>query len=273
MTSLSSKNEPAGGTVSRVLALLSCFAERQEWSITDLAARLSLPKSTIHRLLRLCRDAGFIEAQSGSIYSVGIEFNRVSAIVAAQAPLVRFGLPLIQDIAYECQEVSILAVLVPEKLKMTYLAKADPSEDFRYHIDLNVLKSICWGACGRTMLAYLPEAQIVKAVSEAGASPSGTPFNEASLRSDLESIRKRGYYISRGQHRETAVGVAVPFFGPDGAIKGSIGISIPTFRFRNKMVPGLVKPMTEKARKITYFLGGPVEHHLLPNKDSSFAAR
>jgi DNA-binding IclR family transcriptional regulator len=254
-TSLTAKGE-AGGTVTRVLALLNCFAERPEWSVTDLAQRLDLPKSTTHRLLQLCKDNGYIDAQPGGAYSVGVEFSRVAAMVAARAPLARFASPLVQDLAFQCHEVAFIAALVPDKLRMTYLTMADPSDEFHYHIDLHVLKSLCWGACGRAILAYLPPARVEQAIAEAGDSPSGMPFDEAALRLDLQSIRKRGHYISRAQHRQTAVGVGVPFFGPDGAVKGSLGLSIPLLRFREKMVPGLVKPMAACASKITYFLGG-----------------
>jgi DNA-binding IclR family transcriptional regulator len=102
----------------------------------------------------------------------------------------------------------------------------------------------------------MPPARIEQAIAEAGDSPSGMPFDEAVLRQDLETTRKRGYYVSRGQHRQTAVGLGVPFFGPDGAVKGSLGLSIPTLRFREKMVLGLLKPMNACAGKISYFLGG-----------------
>jgi DNA-binding IclR family transcriptional regulator len=194
--------------------------------------------------------------QSGGVYSVGMQFSRVAAIVAARAPLARFASPLVQDLASQCQEVAFIAELVPDKLRMTYLAKADPSDEFHYHIDLHVLKSLCWGGCGRVILAYMPPARVEQAIAEADDSPSGMPFDETVLRQDLQAIRKRGYYISRGQHRQTAVGLGVPFFGPDGAVRGSLGLSIPLLRFREKMVPGLVKPMKACAGKITYFLGG-----------------
>jgi DNA-binding IclR family transcriptional regulator len=249
----------AGGTVTRVLAVLNCFAEQPEWSVTDLAQRLELPKSTAHRLLQLCKDNGYIDAQAGGVYSVGVQFSRVAAMVAARAPLARFASPLVQDLAFQTQEVAFMAELVPDKLRMTYLTMADPSDESHYHIDLHVLKSLCWGGCGRVILAYLPPARVQQAIAEAGDSPSGMPFDEAALRQDLQAIRKKGYYVSKAQHRRTAVGVGVPFFGPDGAVKGSLGLSIPLLRFRDRMVPGLVRPMIECASRISYFLGGSGE--------------
>jgi DNA-binding IclR family transcriptional regulator len=170
--------------------------------------------------------------------------------------LARFASPLLQDLAFGTGEVSFLALLVADKLRMTYMAKADPSDEFRYHIDLHVLKSLCWGGCGRAILAHLPEAHVARAIAQAGPSPTGMAFDEAALRVDLTAIRKRGYCLSLAQHRQTAVGVGVPFFGPDGAVKGSLGLSIPSFRFTEKMVPALVKRMTLSAQKISYLLGG-----------------
>jgi IclR family KDG regulon transcriptional repressor len=251
------KEEIGTGTTARVLALLSCFGERQEWTIAELAARLGLPKSTTHRLVNLCSESGFIEANGGGCYSVGPEFSRVASQVAMHSPMLRVGTRLIRAIADQCKEVSVVAAAVPEKLAFTYLAKAEPSAEFRYHVELNVLLPLAWGACGRSILAHLPQAQVEHVVARGGPSPSGAPFDAGALLADLDFIRKKGYCVSRGQHKLTAVGIAVPFFGAGGVVRGALGMSIPTFRFKAGVVRPLVDVLEARAREMTYALGGP----------------
>jgi IclR family KDG regulon transcriptional repressor len=247
--------ETSSGTVSRVLALLSCFGERDQWALGDLSARLGLPKSTTYRLMGLCRAEGFIASLGGGLYGVGGELSRIASLVTAQTSVVAYGSDLIREIASQCQEVAVLAEAIPEKLRMTYVAKAEPSEDFRYHIELNRLNSLCWGACSRAILAHLPDEQIRQAIEEGGNSPSGAHFDAPALLADLETVRAREFCVSIGQNKETAVGIAVPYFGTQG-VKGAIGISVPTFRFRNKMVPTLVSALARQAQKLTHRLGG-----------------
>jgi DNA-binding IclR family transcriptional regulator len=251
-----SATQVGSGTTERVLALLGCFGERAEWSVGDLAAHLALPKPTVHRLLTLCKDQGFIAAAGGGVYGVGTEFSRIASQVVAQDDLVRTGTRLIEDMAHSCGEVVILAAAIPQKLSMTYLAKAEPTEDFRYHVELHTPLSLCWGACGRSILAHLPKATVDLAIANGRPSPSGAPFDTAALRRDLQLIRKNGYCVSLGQHKLTAVGVAVPFFGAGGQVRGSIGFSVPTFKFRNKMVRPLSDTLAAACQELTYVLGG-----------------
>ena len=49
--------EKETGTVRRVLLLLSCLADHQGDSAQSLAARLNLPRSSVHRLLAMLRAA------------------------------------------------------------------------------------------------------------------------------------------------------------------------------------------------------------------------
>lgn len=249
-------NTMTTSTVGRVLLLLGCFGEQDEWTIGALAARLSLPKSTTHRLVALCRDYGFIESCDTSSYRAGVELCRVSSLINAQNPMLWHGKQLLRQVAHECGEVAVLAAAIPERLTMTYLAKAEPSEDFRYHIELNVHTSLCWGACGRVILAHLDLKQVDSVIAGGIASPSGAKLDETSLRENLQEIRTIGYCISIGQNKETAVGVAVPVFGPRGEIRAAMGVSVPTFRFSQKAVPNLLTSLRKHAKLLAYNLGG-----------------
>lgn len=259
MDDTATRDEVGSGTTERVLALLACFGERERWAIGELSARLALPKPTVHRLVTLCKERGFVVPLGGGVYGVGTEFRRIAAQVVAQDPMLRVGRPLIEVLAHRCGEVVILAAAIPERLSMTYLAKAEPSEDFRYHVELQTPLSLCWGACGRTILAHLPPPTIAQAIAGGRPSPSGAPFDAELLRADLAQIRVSGYCVSQGQHKLTAVGVAVPFFGAGGIVRGSIGISVPTFRFRSKLVRPLTTALSAAAREMTYALGGEVD--------------
>src|ERR1700730_9832348 len=54
------------GTVVRVVDLLRSFAEGPaQWSLSEIAERVALPRSTTHRLLQLLRSQGFVDADDG----------------------------------------------------------------------------------------------------------------------------------------------------------------------------------------------------------------
>ncbi len=52
--------------------MLSRFGERQEWRLGALAQELDLPRSTVHRLLNLCRAQGFVDTDGHGNYGPGL---------------------------------------------------------------------------------------------------------------------------------------------------------------------------------------------------------
>ena len=78
--------EEATSTVVRVVRLLQCVAEMGgEISVKEFAQRLSLPPSTVHRLLKLLMTQGLIEQRATTQrYRAGRELFRISSLITRQ---------------------------------------------------------------------------------------------------------------------------------------------------------------------------------------------
>src|SRR3974390_2871495 len=85
------------GTVARTLQLLCCLGEQEHWRISALAQRLDLPRSTVHRLLNLCRAQGCVETDGHGDYRPGLSLYRLAGRLSFQMPLRRILLPLLTE--------------------------------------------------------------------------------------------------------------------------------------------------------------------------------
>jgi IclR family transcriptional regulator, KDG regulon repressor len=244
------------GTIARTLQLLCCLAEREEWQLSALAQRLNLPRSTVHRLLNLCRAQGFVDTDGRGMYAPGLALYRLAGRLSFQMPLRRIVLPLLSEFTRRFGETSLLTVLDRAALKMFFAAKAEPSAPMRYVIETNALGPLGWGATARAILAYLPEAEIAEVIRRAEPSPvDGRPLNAKELLKSLADIRAKGYAITQQQRTPEGVGLAVPFFDAAGQVVGDVGMTVPTFRFRPRDEPGFVRALTDMANKISQALG------------------
>ncbi len=253
------------GTVSRTLQLLGCLAEREVWGVSALSKRLNLPRSTVHRLLNLCRGQGFVDSAGSGHYGPGLALFRLAGRLSFQMPLRRIVLPLLTEFTQQFGETSLLAVVDRNELKVFFAAKAETSAPMRYVIETNTLGPLGWGASARATLAYMSEAEIAEVIRRAEPSPvDGRPLDPKELRKSLIDIRTKGYAITEKQRTPEGVGISVPIFDAADRVVGNIGVTVPTFRFRPRDEPILVRALEKMAATVSEALGSTISHRVTP---------
>jgi DNA-binding IclR family transcriptional regulator len=251
-------SEEATSTVVRVVRLLQCVAEvGGEISVKEFAARLSLPPSTVHRLLKLLMTQGLIEQRATTQrYRAGRELFRMSSLITRQVDFEEIARPILSDMRDACHETCYFAMYLPASRRFVGSVVARSPHPLGYHFEPLMEQKVAWGAVGRCMLAYLQEEEIRKAVEEAGASPAGNPppsFKE--MKAILKDIRDRGYASAEGEIFPEAIGFARVVFDADGNVMGSLGITMPMLRYRASMHKQLANLVMGKARDLSKALG------------------
>lgn len=255
-----SKDTKTGtGTAERVMTLLTLLADSAgPVSVRAAADDLGLPPSTTHRLLNLLVQGGFASFdQAGSTYSVGSEFFRLSARVAATVSPAAIARGVISDLASRYDETVLFGLLLPTTGKISFIERADGQNKLLYRIDMNTPLSLVWGASGKAALAYMPEAEMNEILAQEGASPATgeMPASSAALAAELKAIREAGFCVSHGEKLPGALGIAAPVFDPHGVI-GTICMTMPQARAPTVSTAELGGEVAISARELTHKLGG-----------------
>lgn len=245
------------GTVHRVLRLLACFAERRHWTVNELAVRLDLPRSTVHRLVGLCKPLNFLSQQADGRFEPGVGLYRLAGVLAAGVPLHELARPMLHRIRDRVNETAFLTLLLRGELRMFFALVASPSDPLRYTMETNTLWTLSWGAFGRSLLAYLDKAEVDTVIARKDPSPmDGRPLVASELRKSLDKIRHDRYAYTYEQRTARSHGIAAPFFSATGDVVGNIAVAIPDFRFREHDFAMLVKLVRDGANEMTLALGG-----------------
>jgi len=247
------------GTVARVVGLMRALAEAgRDVGVSELAKRLQLPVSTVHRLLKLLIEEGMAEkAHDRRRYRAGLELFRVGALVASQRHQTEVVEPYLRRVGEACGEVCFYCLYLPAQRKIMVVCKIDGPNPLRYSVDLFQPMSVMWGATGRAILAFLPEQDVAKLIDEAEPSPAtGAQLPSPSkLRAELAQIRDRGYAITQGQKVSEAVGLAAPVFATGCRPVGSLCVTVPRYRFQRKMEPKIASLLVREAGKLSEAFG------------------
>jgi DNA-binding IclR family transcriptional regulator len=250
--------EEATSTVVRVVRLLQCVAEMGgEISVKEFAQRLSLPPSTVHRLLKLLMTQGLIEQRATTQrYRAGRELFRISSLITRQVDFEEIARPILDDMRDACHETCYFAMYLPASRRFVGAVVARSPHPLGYHFEPLMEQKVAWGAVGRSMLAYLPDDIVAKAVAEAGPSPGGNPApNLKDMKAALQDIRARGYASAEGEIFPEAIGFARAVFDADGDVMGSLGITMPMIRYKPVMHKQLAALVVGKAKDLSKALG------------------
>lgn len=242
------------GTVRRVLALLRLLAENDSGqSVKQIAETLALPASTVHRLLGQLAEQGFAEREMPRLYRAGREFSRLGGLAMQRLDLADIARPVMRKLVSACDETCLLSLYFPASRKLAYIEEIESSRPLR---ERRVRKfrqqSLAWGASGRAILAWLPRPEIDAVIAAAPRSPrTGKTPDARALPAELAEIRRRGYATTQGQLTRGAVGIAVPVFGVEARVIGSLSLLIPTLRFNPRQEQKLATLLKDNAKIIS----------------------
>jgi DNA-binding IclR family transcriptional regulator len=246
--------------------MLGCLAEREQWGVSALSQRLNLPRSTVHRLLNLCRAQGFVDSAGPGLYAPGLALFRLAGRLSFQMPLRRIVLPLLTEFTQQFGETSLLTVVDRGELKVFFAAKAETSAPMRYVIETNTLVPLGWGASGRAILAFLTDDEIAEVIRRAEPSPvDSRPLDAKELRKSLADIRAKGYAMTQKQRTPEGVGISVPIFDAASQVVANVSVTVPAFRFRPNDEPVFVRALTKIAATVSEALGSTVAHSPVAN--------
>jgi IclR family acetate operon transcriptional repressor len=202
--------------------IIETLAERDGAGISELAADLDLPKSTVHDHLATLDDLGFI-AKEGSTYQVGTRFLRIGTMVQQNKEIYNVAVPEIRELAALIGEHTSL--MIEENGLGVYLHTSESSNTMKVISADGTATRLHTTAPGKAILAHLPEDKRSRIIEEKGleSATENTITDREELEEELREITQKGYAVDREEAVKGMRGVAAPVIGRnEGSIRGSI---------------------------------------------------
>jgi len=242
--------------VARSLDILSCFSQSEPvLSLTEIAGRVKMPKSTVHRLLATLESKRFIKRDEATgLYHLGLLFIEMAALVLQDLDLERWARPYLQRLCAECGETVDLAVLDGEQV--IYLQVVESPQRVKLAAAMGQRLPAFCTASGKAFMAYLPDEQVNKILSTGLTRyTDNTRVSLADLRDELHRTRQQGFAISEQEYEKDINAVAAPILNDDGYPLMVIAIVGPSFRLSRERMMLLGQSIQATTEAITREVG------------------
>ncbi|MBI5440853.1 MAG: IclR family transcriptional regulator [Deltaproteobacteria bacterium] len=216
-------------SLSKGLQVLRKFVfDKEDWGVRELARELGLPKSAAERVLQNLAKDGFLEVRpQDRRYVIGPELWRLGVALRGRKNFPALAMSILRRHAEAVNETMVFFTYGGGGVIFEDVAECD--HPLRFSLKLGVPYSLHQGPAGKAILAALPAGERER-VYESLANDPGVDVR--TLRAVVEQARVEGYASARGERVQGVIGFAAPVLGPEGGLRGGVGLYLPEARYR-----------------------------------------
>jgi IclR family transcriptional regulator, KDG regulon repressor len=249
--------KPATSKVAeRALDVLLCLIDAEvELGVTEIARRVGIEKSRVHRFLVALKRKGFVVANPRTRrYSLGYRAFALSKGITQILDLGHQAAPYLQELRDDIGETIGLVVRVgPQRV---VVAQAESRQEIRQTFPLFEPLPLHRGAAGKALLAFLSADDHESAIESAIASgPPLSPQQVDVLRQELDRVRQQGWAQSLGERIANSRSIAAPVWTWRGDVVALV-CSAPRERFTEDAARAAVPSLLAMAARLTRRMHG-----------------
>jgi len=252
------KNPYLLASLHRGLEVLDCFAEREAWTLSDLAAHLGLSKATVFRVLHTLEHFGYLakDAASGH-YALGLRLHALGASAMRHEQLRWQALPPLQDLAESTGETVHVGILHEGVVVTVQIVEG--THAVRMHAAVGKRSPAHASALGKVLMAYLPDAEVDAIIARHGLPrfTARTITEPSALREALHRVRQAGFAQDEEEIEPGLRCLAAPITDQAGRPSAAVAISAPASRMTPERVAALIPRVKAVAARISRMLGSP----------------
>jgi DNA-binding IclR family transcriptional regulator len=241
-----------GTSLGRMLSVLDTFTESTPiWTVDGIAESLDYTRATAYRYVGELCDAGLLTRVAQGAYALGPRIIELDRQIQRSDPLLRAAGGVMQGLLHpDNGQVVLLCSLFRDEVLCVHQAARDKTLALSYTRGRPM--PLFLGATSKVILACLPERRLTRLFLEHhdDIRAAGLGRTREEFLTSLKTIRREGYAITRAEVDKNVVGVAVPLFGGERAVLGSLSIVYAKARFPESRFPQTIARLMQAAEAI-----------------------
>jgi len=240
--------------VDRALQIMEMIADDGASTVTSLATRLGVHRSTAFRLLVTLERRRFVEHRADGTYALGSGALRVAGAVTHRSDLAREAQQICDEVTAQTGETSNVAVLV-DGVAINIAQTTGISSVSVRHQFVGQRTPLHATSSGKILLAHSGPELLAEACRHLERFTDTTITSPQALAAELEEIRARGWAGAVAEWQEATHAVAVPVYASDGAVLAALSLTAPAFRMPQDDLEAIAVTLREQGDLLAKRLG------------------
>lgn len=225
-------------------------------TLSEIARKTALPRSTAHHLLRALVEFGYL-VQDGEArpYKLAPKLFRLTGRTWTKEQLAEIAMSSLDELSRRTGEGTSLAII--RDGVVTVVAKRDPEGAVRVVQEVGAMRPLYCTAVGKALAAWLPAGELDGVIDRIvfARKTAKTITTPAVFRRELARIRATGFAIDNEEHIEGIRCIATPVRDHSGEVCASLCIVGPKSRLPQWRLAELRQPLAATAAALSAQLG------------------
>ncbi len=234
-------------SADRTLDVIETLADSEHHrTLGELSTELSIPKSSLHAILRTMAQRGWVELDgSGTRFGLGLRALRTGTAYVDRDDMVARVQPILDWLSAELEETAHLGRL--DGSDVVYLAKRESPHPIRLYSAIGRRLPAHATALGKSVLATRTNSAVDQLLpSDLVALTPSTITDRAALMSELDRCRRDGYAVDRSENSDDVRCYAVALSPRNGDLHtDAVSVSIPLFRLSDALAERTIACLLE----------------------------
>ncbi|MGW1007023.1 IclR family transcriptional regulator [Streptomyces sp. NPDC002520] len=217
-------------------------------SVSQIAERLGVARSTAHRILAMLVYRDFAVQGEDRVYRAGPVLELASHSQSLVSRLRAAALPHLQRVVDLLDETANLIVRTGDTVR--FIASVECRQALRVGSREGMVFPAHRTTAGLLLLAELSDEELDEVYAERSRErPSDRPDPDR-LRAELRRLRRNGFAVNRGRSERGLVAVGVPVRDRDGTALAGLSVSLPSVRYDPHRLRSLVATLDAAAHAL-----------------------
>ncbi|MCI8443470.1 MAG: IclR family transcriptional regulator [Provencibacterium sp.] len=244
-------------SAQRIFGILELLAAQGKLPLHEIAQRLSLHKSTAHRLLCSLIAMGYVRKEERTgCYRLTFKLLELSGMLLEGLDIVGLARPFLERLGQQAHEA--VHLVQRDGAEIVYIDKVEMREgSIRMVSRIGLRRPIYCTAVGKAMLAEMPEGKVAQLWERSRIErlTERTIISLDALFRELEEVRARGYALDNEENEIGVRCIGACILDYQGRANNALSVSAPLSRMSDRRIQELAPFILEARRKISRELG------------------